>query len=277
MMPDVIGLGCQRCGSSWLHRVLNRHPDIGKPESGLHFFSRQYDEGLNWYASELRSYQHRPILLEFSVSYTYPEFYERAAVRMGLAVPHAKLFIAVRNPIDRVQSDYLRSFRTAETQQTFEQFVEAKPAYLERGLFGKMLTHYLSIFPRDQLLILFYDDLENDPRQYLNTLTDFIGVSPFNGELHRDDRPGGQTVYPRLNRAVYAAKGFADRTAAALALTDPWDNFKARHVHQYSRMLSLNEKQVRLSGETRKRLQDYYAADIQILETISGRSLTHWA
>ena len=40
--PVFIGVGFQRCGTSWLNKVLFEHPDICKPESGLHFFNKNY-------------------------------------------------------------------------------------------------------------------------------------------------------------------------------------------------------------------------------------------
>ena len=108
-LPEVIGIGVRRCASSWLHRCLNQHPSIGKPENGLHFFSQHFGLGLEWYLEELAPYTNRDLLVEFSVSYTYPEYYNFASELMARIAPHAKLFIAVRNPIERAFSDYLRS------------------------------------------------------------------------------------------------------------------------------------------------------------------------
>ena len=38
--PKYLGIGCRRCASSWLHSLLNSHPQISKPKNGLHYFSQ---------------------------------------------------------------------------------------------------------------------------------------------------------------------------------------------------------------------------------------------
>ena len=44
-MPDFIGIGAMRSGTSWLRRNLNRHPDIWMAEpKELHFFDRHFEE-----------------------------------------------------------------------------------------------------------------------------------------------------------------------------------------------------------------------------------------
>ena len=44
-MPDFIGIGAMRSGTSWLRRNLNRHPQIWMAEpKELHFFDRHFDE-----------------------------------------------------------------------------------------------------------------------------------------------------------------------------------------------------------------------------------------
>ena len=64
-LPDVIGIGTRRCGSSWLHDVLNRHPQVGKPPNGLHFFSTNFERGVSWYAEQLEPFADRLVLMEF--------------------------------------------------------------------------------------------------------------------------------------------------------------------------------------------------------------------
>jgi hypothetical protein len=39
--PTFLGIGAQKAGTTWLHRMLSLHPDIGMPEQKeLHFWDR---------------------------------------------------------------------------------------------------------------------------------------------------------------------------------------------------------------------------------------------
>ena len=48
--PNFIYIGPDKAGSSWLHEVLLRHPQVFlSPAKDLYFFDRYYDRGIAWY------------------------------------------------------------------------------------------------------------------------------------------------------------------------------------------------------------------------------------
>ena len=50
MRPSVIGIGAQKCASSWVHSVLGAHPQIAVSEpKEVDFFSYHFDRGYRWY------------------------------------------------------------------------------------------------------------------------------------------------------------------------------------------------------------------------------------
>src|SRR5690242_11728373 len=160
-LPQLIGIGTRRCGSSWLHGVLNKCPQIGKPPSGLHFFSTEYGRGIEWYLEQLAPFSDRPLLSEFSVSYLYPEYADVAAQRIAKDVSDARLFVCLRDPVERAWSDYLRSVRMGEFSKavTFEGAIRSNPELLERGRYAKLLRPYYERFGPDRIKPLLYDDL----------------------------------------------------------------------------------------------------------------------
>ncbi len=51
MYPDFLGIGAQKAGTTWLHKNLERHPDIWTPpEKELHFFDEKRYEDSGLYA-----------------------------------------------------------------------------------------------------------------------------------------------------------------------------------------------------------------------------------
>ena len=167
--PDFIGIGFRRCASSWLHACLSEHPDIGKPMSGLHFFSDRecYSKGIDWYEKQLESYSVKRILGEFSVSYTYPDVYKHAATRIYENYPAVKLICTVRNPIERAYSDYLRSVSLSELDKniSFEQAIELDSDLIERGFYGRILKWYEDYFS-GRVFVLLYEDLKANPYKF---------------------------------------------------------------------------------------------------------------
>jgi sulfotransferase family protein len=279
-LPDVIGIGARRCGSSWLHGVLDQHPRVGKPANGLHFFSMNYDRGVRWYAEQLGPFADRPVLLEFSVSYLYPEHARMAAERMADIVPSAKLFVCLRDPVARAWSDYLRSVRMGEfsAKTTFDEAIERHPELVERGRYGALLRPYYERFGDRRIKVLLYDDLESNQKAYVSGLLDFVGLdAAVDPAWFTREEPRGKTVRSEfVNSAVRRLKTTADRTAEALGVVDAWSNLKARHMTTYERLLELNHRKVELQPESESRLRRHLADDMHAFAAMTGCNVEHW-
>lgn len=118
---DFVGIGFQRCATSWLNFMLYEHPEICKPKSGLHFFNKNYNKGKNWYIrSILESCKNRNgeiKLGEFSTTYSYPEHHNVVFNRISRDFPNIKILINIRNPIERAQSEYFRLIKRQEIKK----------------------------------------------------------------------------------------------------------------------------------------------------------------
>jgi len=50
MLPNYLIIGAARCGTSWLAKNLQLHPDIYMAEcKEVHFFDQNYEKGISWY------------------------------------------------------------------------------------------------------------------------------------------------------------------------------------------------------------------------------------
>lgn len=278
--PDAIGLGCRRCASSWLHAVLNQHPAIGKTKhGGLHYFSKEWSRGPDWYREQLADSAGKDKIVEFSVSYAYPEYSEQVARRIYDFSPEVRLFASVRNPIDRAFSDFLRSTRVLDIPGdiSFEDALEDYPQFIDRGMYGRILAPFFDLFPKENITILFYDDLKEGPETYLRPLFRLLDVEPrFEVlDLKRKEPSGKKVRNAWLNGAVFAAKAMSDAVLNRLCY-ERWQSFKARNVHHYSRLISANTEAATMSMETRLHLLSRFESDIRQLELLTKRRLEHW-
>lgn len=278
--PQFIGIGTRRCGSSWVHHILNGHPDVGKPPSGLHFFSEHYERGSQWYADQLAPYADRQVLLEFSVSYLYPDKADLVAPRIEATLGQPQLFVCLRDPVERAFSDYLRSVRMLEVPSdlSFEDALRQHPEFLDRGRYGRLLTPFYERFGRSQIQPFFFHDLEADRSGFAEKLVGYLGLSrPIPAAAMQREEPKGKSVRsPRVSAAIRTVKAIADGTAAKLGFADAWSNFKGRHVERYEKLLELNHKPTVINPDTERRLRLELSDDIAALEALTGQDLKVW-
>jgi len=176
-MINFIGIGAQKSGTSWVYACLYEHPDIYAPVKEIHFFSRpRFEKGIAWYESHFSKCVAGKVCGEFSTSYLYaPE----AALRIKAAYPEVKLIAILRDPIARAYSQYGNSLKSGEISMdsSFESFVAMEASCLEQGKYMEQLERYYKVFPREQLLVLIYEDIARDPLAFIQRVYRHIGVS----------------------------------------------------------------------------------------------------
>ena len=279
-MPDYIGIGTQRCGSSWIHGVLGSHPEIGKPANGLHYFSKNAHLGKDWYQDCLAPFSEKPVLLEYSVSYLYPEYCATTAETIKKEAPEAKIFLCVRDPAKRAFSDYLRSIRTGDlpADMSFIDAVRAFPELLERGRYARLLAPYLDAVPADRIKIFIFEDIEENPFLFAENLAAYFNLKPiFSPEKISRKEPKGRTIRSAmLNRLIWLVKNSVDNVFLATGLSDAWSAWKDKHVYRYERLLDLTHREAANELDYMRELTTVLLPDIELIEKLTGRTLSNW-
>ena len=131
MLPNVIGIGAEKSGSTWLYALLKSHPEIYMSErrKEIDFFNRNYEKGLSWYESffpDGQAVSETPVIGEYSPSYLY---FSECPERMARIKPIQKLLLIVRNPADQMYSYYGQAIRVLNYQKTFEDFLQEDPKF----------------------------------------------------------------------------------------------------------------------------------------------------
>ena len=72
--PNLICPGAQKSGTTTLYAILKQHPEIYGPRNKEPaFFTRFYDEGLEWYKGLYKDRGAAKYVMDFSVDYMLSE------------------------------------------------------------------------------------------------------------------------------------------------------------------------------------------------------------
>lgn len=179
MLPNFLVIGAEKAATTWLARCLAEHPSVYMArEKELFFFSARFDRGLGWYASQFRGWSGEPVVGEATPVYLS---HSQAPDRIRSTLGNVKLVVSLRHPVDRAYSAYwhnLRHGRFARDSDFRMSFVADEWEIRSRGEYARHLTRYLEQFPRERLLVLVYDEIQDDPSRELRRCLEFLGLDP---------------------------------------------------------------------------------------------------
>lgn len=205
--PDFIGLGAQRAGTTWLYACLYDHPSICAPIKEIHFFSdeRHWARGCQWYESLFGRCPPGATVGEFSTSYLASPV---AAERIGRHYPAARLLVSLRNPIERTYSHYRHEIARGALKlgTPFRLALAERPDLVEGSRYATHLERYLRLFPRDQMLILVYEDALRDAHGFVAQVYRFLGAAAAQVPASLGARINASRVprFPTVERALSA-------------------------------------------------------------------------
>jgi len=187
MLPSFIGIGGQRCGTTWLHGVLSAHPGIFmSEEKELHYFSRHLmNHGLDWYERHFEPSAGDPaIQVRGEITPAYSTLKPPTIRLMRELVPDARLLLILRHPVERAWSQAMlrlgimkeHTFESIPVGRFLRFFEQARVR--RRTDYVRMLDHWESVFPAEQLHLTLYDRLMDDPRAYVRTILEHVGADP---------------------------------------------------------------------------------------------------
>lgn len=211
-IPDFLGIGAQKAGTTWLWQNLRYHRDIYLPRrKELHFLDEHWGEGYNWY---LRHFGPRRVgnrlAGEATPSYLVTDV-DRIEI-MHRINPDMKLLLMVREPVDRAWSaaryfarNQLGSSAEDMPLDEFEALVRS-PMLLDRGDYRTGVERWTGVFGSDQLLVHFTDEMVADPAGTFRSVLRFLAVDTDIDESEFDlgtvFNPGRSAPLPARHREV---------------------------------------------------------------------------
>ena len=108
-LPDFLGLGTQKGGTSTLQALLKTHPRVFLPAcKEVHYFSLHAQQPTQWYADHYRRASRGQRCGDITPYYL---FHPDAPKRIQALLPKARLIVLLRDPVERCLSQIFHARR----------------------------------------------------------------------------------------------------------------------------------------------------------------------
>ena len=183
-----------------LRHLLAEHPNVFMPKGELFFFdiddffehpafflgragnwrdwdfAQQQPALLAWYERFFSDARPGQLVGEDSTTYLASD---RAASRIAAFNPKARIFMVLRDPVERAYSAYWHLVRTGYAVFDFEKTLTRMPeAVLQLSYYRAQVERFLHFFPRQQIQILLFEEFITDPRRSVQDCFRFLGLDP---------------------------------------------------------------------------------------------------
>jgi hypothetical protein len=312
VLPNFFIVGAPKAGTTALYHYLDQHPQIymSRVKEPCYFASelrpakfskdvqplmrrvnldlQEYLKGpmstrhfgglvMEWkdYLKLFRNANGESAIGESSVCYLWSK---TAAAGIASRIPNAKIIMILRNPADRLFSQYLHLVTVGSVRVSFRECVERGlranrqefgryHPFLEFGMYHDQVQRYLDLFPRERIRIYFYEDYQRSALALLQDIFRFLSVDsgfvPDTSKRHLEPR------VPRLLTTSYLLKKYG-----------AWPRLKdliPPALRDTARAVVLRQnKSLSLKPEDRSYLVQYYRDDIQKLSKLLDRDLRGW-
>jgi len=191
--PHFILIGETKCGTTSLYNYLISHPQIketlGNGEGydasyaskELRFFDKFYDRGWDWYFSRFPELEDGEITGEATPMYFYRT---QVARRIKEHLPDIKFLVLLRNPVDRLYSNYQHNYKWvpgyAERYPSLESYFykAADPDYyqIEKSIYYYSFCRWYDHFDPSQFCVIRSEDMYAQPEMAYFLATDFLDL-----------------------------------------------------------------------------------------------------
>jgi hypothetical protein len=299
--PNFFILGAMKCATTSLYTYLNQHPDVyfSDPKEPI-FFEFEYVKGLEYYweryftgwngQTAVGEARHRNLYLPF-----IPE-------RIKQSIPDPKFIVIVRNPVKRAYSHWFHNYRIGLETLQFEDAIwedmkriekgitfdgeegahlwandlvvergkkgirttKEFRTYLDSGYYSDQIRRYMKLFSRQNIRIVFSEDLAQNPQHVVSELWSFLGVDPTSKLTHTERKNVAESLTSvKLKRYGRRLKVFKFLPLRVKKIGHNW-------IEQ------LNNHPQSLSPSAENYLASHYYSHNRDLAKLTGRDLAVW-
>ncbi len=210
VLPDMLIVGGQRCGTTTLFKALAQHNGFMGPtlRKGVHYFDLHPEQSIDWYRAHFptrgaveaawREGDGRVVVGESSPYYLW---HPLTAARIARALPGVRVIALLRDPVERAYSAHAHELARGFETEPFERALELETerlageeerlrtqeaqrslahqhlAYVKRGEYIDQLERMSRAIGAENMLVLDSADFWAAPERDWPRVTEFLGLS----------------------------------------------------------------------------------------------------
>ena len=272
-LPTFVMIGAAKAGTSSIQEYLAEHPQIFMPPLKPNFLAFDGDGSPGDYP--IRTFEAYAALYENAAGYAAVGDVSpaclgsvRAADRTAEVLPEARIIAVLRNPVERAFSGYLMQVRSGKEQRDAAEAFRGDAVFVDGGFYYERLRRFYDRFPRERIQVHLFEDFGADTLRVMQDMFAFIEVDP--------------TFRPSVD--VRHNVGFAPRNKALAAFTARRDvrRLARRVIPRAARPLARRALKLNAApppsvpASLRREMSDVYREDIERLQGLLDRDLSHW-
>ena len=293
--PDFLFVGTAKAGTTSIFNYLKQHPKISIPKKETFYYIRNQYIGSDLDYPQQRKkddvilkrqdletlYSNIPkeqLVGEIGTGYLF-NYKEAIPEIQSMIGTHAKILIVLRNPINRTFSGYMHFKKYSIELDELLQEIKKEPQRKKEGFdfmwqfsglsyYAEAVSAYLKAF--SQVKILFYEDLQQDPKSFMNEILQFIGLDPFEFDFSKMYNPSGNAKNSALQKVITGDYSFKNALRPLYYFI-----FGKNRVQSFrNKIRDKNLEKAELNQMESQYLKDLFREDIKALQDIIGNSIT---
>lgn len=278
-LPNFLVIGAMKSGTTSLYHYLRHHPQVFMPDTKeVNFFNpmRNWRRGVEWYEQQFEGAEGDAVAVgEASTSYTKFPWVRGVPARIASTLDDVRLVYVVRDPIERMRSHYLHNLAIGQEWRSIEDAFHKEPMYANISRYALQIDQYVPYVPRDKLLVVQSEDLQNERVATLGRVFRFLGVDEgwtppaIDREFYRSsDRRMNPSLRRRIRRIPQVRR---------MAMYAPGAVKRLKHtLTEGLPTAELDVDRASVSEDLRQALQDILREDVARLRQYLGDDFHGW-
>jgi len=279
--PNFFIVGAGKAGTTSLYEYLSKVPEVYmSPTKEPTYFTANIEDSPQIPVHEKQEYLdlfHNVVDEKIIGEATAVYIIDPEAPKLIHKVsPNARILITLRDPVERAYSHYLHAKRNGITKsesfhQVLEKFMNNKKIrprifrVFSEGKYYENIKRYLDIFGKDQVKIIFFEDLVKNTLTTMNEIVKYLGLNfVFENSDFEVHNPYIKSKNQFITNTLSDHQGFKKILRKFIPSSTREKINKAMFVH---------EEKPKMDENDRKTLIKFYTEDVLKVKKLLGKDL----